>query len=255
MKTYLSAKNSFLRFAEIFPHNDYIKVYSGITTREFGDCNYHGAGGTEDGVKHLGRALHATEIFTPYPKHGIVAIEAELRKGIKKSEGVRVHRGDGDAVILRHNIFKGRSPLLVCPTADCPIVLIHGKKVSAIIHTGRRGLELQIISQVVSDLRSRHLLKRAEAKVVIWPGICQEDYEVSEEVAVNFPDETVNRHLNMAAVIKKELLLLNFSTHNIGMPKFCSFHSKENGEYLFSSFRRGDQYARNLVFMLVDLSV
>ena len=253
MKTFFSANDGFLAFEGFLRP----EIRCGITTKNFGDCNYYNEGGSFDQIEHLGKNLHASEIFVPFPQHKNDIITAMPQVGKKKkSKEIKINPNNGDAIILRHNDFNNHRPLILHPTADCPIVVVSGRNVSALIHCGWRGLHAGILSKVVSSLTSQHLLNTANAKVIIWPGICQEHYQISQDIANYFPDNVDDdNHLNLQGVIHKELLTLDFSPQRIGVADFCSFHSKKDGEHIFSSHRRNADPTRNVVFMLINLSV
>ncbi|MBU4216420.1 polyphenol oxidase family protein [Candidatus Parcubacteria bacterium] len=258
METFFSASGHFLFFNNFFPTT----VRCGIATNFFGDCNYYYEGRTEDCIKNLGKVFHASDIFIPFPKNETTIIKAQknVETGIrnirsllkKRKETPVIHRADGDGIILRHKKFHKCRPLLIFPTGDCPIVLLHNKKVSALLHCGWRGLQGNILSLAVESLLSQKLIEPAKTKAIIWPGICQMHYPVSENVAQYFPDTVNDGCLDLAGTAHKELLSLKFSRKNITIPDYCSFHSQENEENIFSSHRRGDT-TRNAVFILPDL--
>jgi len=256
MNSFFSASNHFLFFENFFSS----MIRCGITTNFYGDCNYYYEGGTDDCIKHLGKVFHASEIFIPFPQNGTTIIQAQkeeekgLRRLIKRKKiETKIHKADGDGIILRHKKFSKRRPLIIFPTGDCPIVLLHNKKVSALVHCGWRGLQGKILSSAVSSLVKKGLIDATKTKAIIWPGICQAHYQISENVAQYFPDDTNNCCLDLAGATQRELLSLNFSMQNIVTPEFCSFHSQENEENIFSSHRRGDK-TRNIVFISLNLS-
>jgi len=133
-------------------------------------------------------------------------------------------------------------------------VILSGQHASALVHCGWRGLHANILSIIVDDLRSQHLIKPADTNIIIWPGICQEHYQVTPDVSDLFPNDTADSLLNLKSVIHKELLRLKFSPANISSPDFCSFHTKINGDHIFSSHRRNADPTRNVVFMSINLS-
>lgn len=246
MEAFFSASNHFLFLSGFFPST----IRCGITTNFFGDGNYYNEGGSDDCIKHLGKCFHASEIFAPIPQHGTIAIQAQPEEKKKKNTETKIFKDKGDAIILQHNKFKEHHPLILFPTGDCPAVLLHNKKMSAIIHCGWRGLEAKILTSVIDELKTQALIKKSEfkTKAIVWPGICQEHYQVTDDVARHFPEEVDNGYLNLAAAIKKELISLNFPLSHIAIPDFCSFHSQKGEENVFSSYRRGDK-TRNVIFM------
>lgn len=241
METSFLAAESLLLFDGFFPFN----VRSGITPDSWGNCNYYYRGGTDDYIKKLGKFFHATDIFIPYPENGLNIIQAQ------RSEK---HKADGDAIVLRHKDFHGTRPLILFPTGDCPIVLLHNERISALVHCGWRGLQGKILTAVVADLKARNLLDQHKTKAIIWPGICQEHYPISDNVAKLFPNTVNDNHLDLAGTALEELISMDFLPKHIVIPDFCSFHSQKNEENLFSSHRRGD-LTRNVVFMSINLSV
>jgi len=240
MEAIFKDEDRILLFNHFFP----ARINCGITTNFFGDCNYY-RGGSDDYIWKLYKFLHATETFIPLPKNGTGIIWAQ--------PDAANQRKDGDAVILRHSQFKNRRPLIFFPTGDCPIVLLHNKKINALVHCGWQGLKGKILTAVMSDLDSHNFLGKGETKAIIWPGICQDHYQIGEDVALHFPEDVIDNHLDLAQAVTRELLSLKFSIKDIAMPNTCSYHSQKNEEYLFASHRRKDTI-RNVVFMSINLS-
>ncbi len=244
-KSFFSAKNSFIFFGDFYPGN----VRCGISTNFFADCNYYNEGGTDDGIKKISKIFQASETFAPFPENGDNIITAT--KIPKVGKRTKISKENGDAIIIRHHDFKGQQPLIIFPTGDCPIVVLHNKEVSALIHCGWRGLKAKILSKV-ADAINPEVLIRNPTKIIIWPGICQEHYPVNDDVAGYFPDNITDKHLDLVGVVQKELSTLGFFANNINIPPYCSFHSQKNEENIFSSHRRGDK-TRNVVFMSINL--
>ena len=72
--------------------------------------------------------------------------------------------------------------------ADCVPLLFadRKKKVIAAVHAGWRGTVAEIAIETVTKLKKQYGCQERDLQVVIGPSICQNCYEVSEEVAVQF---------------------------------------------------------------------
>ena len=85
-------------------------------------------------------------------------------------------------------------------TADCvPIVLIDGQAgVVAVAHAGWRGTVGRIAEAVVNEM-CRHGANASRIQAVMGPSICQECFEVGDEVV----DALRQAHFNLDAIVKR----------------------------------------------------
>lgn len=162
-----------------------------------------------------------------------------------------------DALIWRDR-RNGVDPILICPTGDCPILAISEKdslSVLALVHSGRKGTVQGIVPQVIETLERSYSLFPNEFEFALWPGICQDCYEVEKELVDMFPPELVKKgtrdkaYPDLKGVILSQLALQGVSEENISVLNYCSYHSLGDEEYLFHSLRRENASARNAVFI------
>jgi len=119
----------------------------------------------------------------------------------------------------------------------------------AIIHSGRRGTELEIVPKTIEAIANHLCIKPGEISAGLYPGICEKCYEVGPEIAKKFPSEFVHdNHLNLRQMITEQIHYSGIYQVLIRSP-FCSYCSKENGEYAFRSHRREPDGKRNAVFI------
>ncbi|CAM2797049.1 peptidoglycan editing factor PgeF [Legionella worsleiensis] len=142
-----------------------------------------------------------------------------------------------------------RSPLhpLVILTADClPITLcsIHGDEIAA-IHAGWKGLFHGILENTLAKMNTQ------ASDVLAWigPAICQNCYEVGEEVHQSFTEKYAFSHAafrpsgskwlaNLAQIA--ELILNMNGIRAVSQSNLCTYESKNE----FYSYRRESQTGR-----------
>ena len=134
---------------------------------------------------------------------------------------------------------------LLIRTADCTPVLLYevsGKAVAA-IHSGREGTRKNIVGKAVEVLVQHYGCERKDIVAYIGAGICEEHYEVSEEIYQEYiasieamgitPLPTQNRHINVRCSIFQQLLHAGITFKNIENIHICTY---EDPSYF--SFRR-----------------
>ncbi|MCB5253212.1 MAG: polyphenol oxidase family protein [Candidatus Cloacimonadaceae bacterium] len=145
---------------------------------------------------------------------------------------------------------------LLIRTADCYPVLLYEKNARAIaaVHSGREGSRKNIVGQAVQVLVDHFSCDPANIIAHVGAGICQEHYQVSEELYKAFCDSldadkfsvcsNKHRHLNLRAVINQQLLRAGLKFINIENIQICSY---ENPDYF--SYRRdqGNNRQINLI--------
>ncbi|MDD4858514.1 MAG: polyphenol oxidase family protein [Candidatus Krumholzibacteria bacterium] len=157
--------------------------------------------------------------------------------------------GSEIAVVTRGGHYEGFDALatakrglsLAISTADCYSVVIYSPPEHALaaLHVGRRGAELGIVGRTVGVMRKRYRIDPAYAVAVIGPGICGKCYSVSRDDALRFPKafrrfERGAWHLDLAALIERELALQGLKKRNIFSSGLCTACNPE----LFFSHRR-----------------
>lgn len=110
--------------------------------------------------------------------------------GVRQVHGDRVHvlkhpecsvPGDGpveaDAIVTHLS----NHPIAVL-TADCIPVILYDRRrhVSAVVHAGRKGTSLRILSKCIATLRDQYASRPEDLVAGMGPGICGTCYEVDE---------------------------------------------------------------------------
>jgi YfiH family protein len=127
---------------------------------------------------------------------------------------------------------KKNIPLMVM-VADCsPILFFDPKKeVIAVAHAGRAGAFNNIIANVIKSFVDDFDSKREDIVVSIGPAICQQCYEVSEEIyneakklqlhyALKKEDEKY--YLNIRKILKEQLRECRILERNLEISQSCS---------------------------------
>lgn len=127
-------------------------------------------------------------------------------------------------------------------TADCvPLLLARrdGRHVAA-IHAGWRGLYDGIIGAALKQLGA------GEWVAAIGPTICEQCYEVSEELADSFAERfgtaivPTHRHLDLRALAQRQLEEGGVTAiDHVGGCTCCA--RDKDGAFLYRSYRRGDR--------------
>lgn len=158
-----------------------------------------------------------------------------------------------DALITdRQNLF------LCIFTADCYPVLIYDPRhrASGAVHAGWKGSAGAIVMKTIEAMKMRFNSLPEECLAWIGTGISAEAYEVSREVALEFPagscQHAPERHneekylLNLALVNYRQLLASGVPPANIECSPFCS-HRDSN---LFFSYRRDQGETGRMVSLI-----
>ncbi len=142
-----------------------------------------------------------------------------------------------DALVTRlHGVAIGVS------TADCVPVLLADEEAGIIgaAHAGWRGAVGGIVQNTVAVMVE---LGASTARMRAWlgPCICQDCFEVGEEVACQFPEEFVDRskakpHVDLPGYVISQLVNCGLHKHNISGPRGCT---RCNPALYFSARRLG----------------
>jgi hypothetical protein len=139
-------------------------------------------------------------------------------------------------------------------TADClPLLLADIEaKVIAAVHCGWRGTVKHIVDNAVSKMIA---LGASPQRMIAAMGPCigAECFEVGEEVAEQFPEQTVVRtyakpHVDLAEAVSLQLLELGLSREHIAKPIACSVCDKR-----FYSVRRDGRELPYRTFTAIKL--
>lgn len=157
---------------------------------------------------------------------------------------------DKDALITnKKNLF------LSIRVADCVPVFIFDPTsgVIGLIHGGWRGLAQNIISKTIQKAKNELNLNPAATIVGIGPAICQNHYEVGEDVAEKFSKfqaEIIKKNnktfLDLRGVCHKQLIQSGINAENIEINKTCTYESEN-----YFSFRRDKPHIAECMMVVV----
>lgn len=143
-------------------------------------------------------------------------------------------------------ITNKRNLFLAVSVADCTPVLIHDTKNNAVaaIHAGWKGTVGKIVGNALQLMKATYGTEGKDCKAFIGACISYDNFEVGEEVAVNF-DVTQKRYdsvkqkwfVNLKKANQQQLLDFGVQLENIEITNYCTVgnndrffsHRKENG--------------------------
>ncbi len=228
----------------------YFSIDSGLT-------GFHG------GV--IGREINSIDYKSSYNKirlsekgilHGITGIDNKKIAMLDQVHGNRIIHvvnmpsselaavGEADGLITP---IKGI--MLVIRTADCVPVFLYDpvSEVLAAAHSGWKGTMLNIAEKCVRDMIYIYGSDPGNIRAFILPSIGPESYEVNEDVASYFPDDTIAANgklcVDLWNSVESSLKKAGVAEENIFNSRICNRinHSE------FFSHRFGDS-GRNLNF-------
>ncbi len=90
----------------------------------------------------------------------------------------------------RENVF------LTVTGSDCVPVLFYepNKRIAGVVHAGWKGTRQRIVYKTIMSMIETYDTIPDDVVAYIGPSVCPDCYEVSEDVAQQFPAETVNRN-------------------------------------------------------------
>ncbi len=124
-------------------------------------------------------------------------------------------------------------------SADClPLLLWHKKGFVAALHSGRKGCFENILANAVKAIKSRdESLENGGFTLLIAPGICQKNYEISGEILAlakeKFAEFVSENRLDLKGIVRRQAQELGIC--DIRDCDICSFEDER-----FFSYRRGD---------------
>ncbi|HNX23228.1 MAG TPA: peptidoglycan editing factor PgeF [Spirochaetota bacterium] len=139
--------------------------------------------------------------------------------------------------------------VLVIRTADCVPVFIYDPKeeVLGAVHAGWKGAMLNIPGKCVRDMVYLYGSDPANIRAFILPSIGPESYEVNEDVACHFPEETITKngklYVDLWRAVERSLKKEGVAAENISNSQICNRINHKD----FFSHRFGDK-GRNLNF-------
>lgn len=139
--------------------------------------------------------------------------------------------------------------------ADCPAVSLYDgeKNILGIFHCGWKGLKNKILSGAVKGFKSMGS-KVNNIQAVIYPHICQDCYEVGEELTNYFNQGSIKYinkkyYLSLQGEIKSQLSGLGIE--KINCTDYCTRHQPD----LFHSYRRYRQQGLDFSKRMYALAV
>jgi hypothetical protein len=240
-----------LRKEGIIPFNG-LPLFFGITTKEFGDCSYNL---NEKEMKEKNEILEKNFCADWFLKlkvnHGSDISIIDQYNGYRNNPIV-----ESDALIIKKN--QKNIPLVICNTADCPIVIITNTNAEfiSLVHSGWKGTAQNIVGKTIDKIIDNFENNSKNILAFIWGGICGNCYDFQEDPGSNFSYNKLEKKLDLKKTIKNQLLN-KINSRNIFLSNHdsCSFHSKdeESNDYLFYSYRRDKSFERNCVFATFSL--
>jgi len=196
-------------------------------------CGFSTGEGTQ-GIIDASRTIKAHQV------HGSM-----VQKVGKKDMGKTISKCDG-------LISEDPGIILTIKTADCiPLLLYCTKpKVIAVLHGGWRGLSQNIIKNCLQRLKQDYSCDSKQIQAYIGPCISWEIYEVDAQVRdtfaqMNLIDQSTcyskgqKYHINLSAIAKKQLMLLDVEESRIKIYQGCTYSDKN-----FFSYRRDPEETR-----------
>lgn len=235
----------------------------GITTNNFGDCAYYHDGdhkwlADEKQNNRLNGLLKTKYWHKPIVAHRdkIAIIDNRLN-----DPGQYYHNVDGLIVFNRKpkpaNVTRPSrgTNVLLSPTADCPTVALTDADCDfqAIIHSGREGTYLNIVSRAVKMIRDQGYVVN-NILAFIWPGVHGDYYRVGADILKRFTEKFAadnfiqDDHLYLEPLIIRQLLESGVVDQNIISANLYT-HSQLNGNTGFYSHRLHNATERNCVFI------
>jgi len=220
-----------------------------FTTINDGNLAFHVGDKKENVIKNhqkLAQKLHYKLEKLVHMKQ----IHSDIVKIVDENDDF-LHPPTCDALITN----KKEIPLMVM-VADCSPVLFYDpiQEVIAVAHAGRAGAFSNIVHNVVQSFRKDFHSKTQNILVSIGPAICQECYEVGKEIYLEAKKKELHYackkqndkyHLDIRAILQKQLLDEKILQNNIEITNICSFCHP-----LYYSYRENPQSGRFTALLL-----
>jgi len=149
---------------------------------------------------------------------------------------------------------------LLVRTADCTPVILFDNEVRAVcaVHSGREGTRKNIVGQAVRTMVREYGCIPQAINAYIGAGICEDHYQVSEEIYHHFNESLIGmklspcknnfRHLNIRTTIFQQLILAGIPFLNIENVFECTYENED-----FFSYRRDQTNNRQInVIGIID---
>ncbi|WP_321288148.1 peptidoglycan editing factor PgeF [uncultured Sunxiuqinia sp.] len=156
--------------------------------------------------------------FTGNLKDDYMPFRGELSSALKLSPGQlifpRQNHGTGIQIVHKLNhlpdisetdaLITNQPGICICvQTADCVPILLYDpvKAVIASVHAGWRGTVSQILVKTIQTMQANFNTNPSDISMGIGPSICQDNYEVGEDVIAQVKTQFVN-HSDLLAPTK-----------------------------------------------------
>ncbi len=187
--------------------------------------------------------------FLGIPQEKIV-FQKQIHSDIVTVVGSDLLIGESDAMITNQ---KGIG--LAVSSADCCAVFIYDavQKIIAAVHSGWRGTQKGILDKTILKFKEEFNSHPKNLFAYIAPSISQKNYEVGNEVAVQFNRKYLFYNegkifLDVTTANYDKLLSAGLTDNQIQISKLCSYQNSE----LLHSYRREGQHsgrALGILFM------
>ncbi len=202
-----------------------------------------GAMGISPGQLYLPSQVHKTNILKVNP----LTTREELM--------------DTDALITNE-----KELCIAVMSADCVPILLYDKRNNAIgaVHSGWRGTVSRILAKTLREMHATYGTRGEDLVACIGPSVCQEAYEVGEEVVQAFSEKFGNKSgllipqphnpgkakLDLQKANKIQLMEFGVPEREIEIAGLCTV---QNNNYFFSA-RKGDagRFAAGIILASED---
>lgn len=146
--------------------------------------------------------------------------------------------------------------------ADCVPVLIYDPihELICAIHAGWQGTVKEITGKAINYLKEKEGIDPAELLVYIGPAICQDNFEVGDDVVelvnkMSFDTssfvyqnaETKKSYVDNKGLNREQCILAGVPYTSISVDKNCTYSNQEN----FFSYRRDKNCGRHMSFIMM----
>ncbi|PKL16357.1 MAG: peptidoglycan editing factor PgeF [Spirochaetae bacterium HGW-Spirochaetae-5] len=217
--------------------------YAGVTGRKINSIDYNGTYSeirtAEKQILSGITGIESRNIVMLDQVHGSMIIHV-----LNHPSSDLLSAGEADGLITA---IKGVA--LVIRTADCVPLFLYDpeKSVLGAVHSGWKGASFNITAKCVKEMVFLYGSEPADIRAFILPSIGPESYEVNEDVACHFPENTISvngkLHVDLWGSVENSLKKEGVRAENIFNPRICNRIDHEN----FFSHRFGDA-GRNLNF-------
>jgi len=190
-----------------------------------------------------------------------------LRNELESDYFIKIRAQHGERVIItasnEHNTYKecdavvqygdGSRRALIGNTGDCTMILLASEadnpRLVGLIHSGWKSAKKNIVA--AASLEMQNLGARPEKiMAAVWPGICPDCYPAETVFHDSFLPYAKKGKLNLKRMIIDQLTASGIKPKNIfsvSSEKYCSSHSRFNGKYIWSSYKRDGNTERNAI--------